>query len=134
MPSKDSDDTYDDIDVSSGSNKDNVGDVGEFGSTKRSDETPVKGPSKPFVKKKRKVKDPNAPKRPATAFIRFAHSRRKVLKLQYPDATMTDISKMLSKMWNESETDFRQKFIDEAAEMTSAWKEEMVKWRLRNST
>lgn len=138
-PSENCDDTYDDIDLNTGTS---AGDVGELGSTARlswSDGTTEKGPSKPLVKKKRKatkrkVKDPNAPKRPLSAFLKFSNSRRKGLKRQYPDATNADLSKMLSKMWHESEKDYRQKFIDEAAELSTVYKEEMAVWRMKGSS
>ena len=82
--------------------------------------------------KKRKTKDPSAPKRPLSAFLAYSNTRRKALKQQYPDATNADLSKMLAKMWKEAPTDFRQEFIDEAAKKSEAYKVEMAEWRMKS--
>ncbi|KAL7575855.1 hypothetical protein ACA910_003172 [Epithemia clementina (nom. ined.)] len=89
-------------------------------------------PSKP-PSKKRKTKDPSAPKRPLSAFLAFSNTRRKALKQQYLDATNADLSKMLSKMWREAPKEFRQKFIDDAAELSEAYKSEMAEWRMKSA-
>ena len=96
-------------------------------------------PSKP-PSKKRKTKDPSAPKRPLSAFLAFSNTRRKALKQQYSDATNADLSKMLSKMWREAPKEFRQKFIDDAAQLSEAYKSDQIKliemaaWRLKSGS
>ena len=79
--------------------------------------------------RKHRKKDPNAPKRPLSAFLAYSNARRKELKRRYPDSTNADLSKMLSKMWKEAPEEFRHKYIDEAARRSSVYKEEMAKWK-----
>ena len=48
---------------------------------------------------KKTKKDPDAPKRPMSAFLAFSNQRRAALKRKNPDATNADLSKMLSVQW-----------------------------------
>ncbi|KAL0234067.1 hypothetical protein PCE1_001105 [Barthelona sp. PCE] len=57
-------------------------------------------------KKKRgakKKKDPNAPKRPISAYLRFASEIRPAVKEENPSLTFGEITKEVSKRWNELE-------------------------------
>lgn len=99
-------------------------DADDTGSGKLTSRPSTKSPSK-----KRVAKDPSAPKRPLSAFLAFSNTRRKPLKQQHPEATNADLSKMLSKMWREAVNEFRQKYIDDAAELSEAYKLEMAEWK-----
>jgi hypothetical protein len=50
-------------------------------------------------KQKRKAKDPNAPKRPASSYILFQNEIRARLKEQHPDVPNNDLLAMISKQW-----------------------------------
>lgn len=50
-------------------------------------------------KKQKRKKDPNAPKRPMTAFFLFCADRRDGLRQQYPDDRIGDIAKKLGHAW-----------------------------------
>merc|ERR1712141_574734 len=50
-------------------------------------------------KKQKRKKDPNAPKRPMTAFFLFCADRRDGLRQQYPDDRIGDIAKKLGTAW-----------------------------------
>ena len=54
-------------------------------------------------KKKRKttkkIKDPNAPKRPPSSYILFQNEIRKELKAKYPDLPPPELVQMISKKW-----------------------------------
>ena len=52
-------------------------------------------------KKRKSVKDPNEPKRPWSAYFYFCDERRKDVKEQNPELKVTDVAKILGKMWNE---------------------------------
>ena len=52
-------------------------------------------------KRKKKARDPNAPKRPMTAYFLFSQEHRAEVKKANPEAKVGDIAKILSKMWNE---------------------------------
>jgi HMG (high mobility group) box len=87
-----------------------------------------KGPWK-VPANKRTPKDPSAPKRPMSAFLAFSNKRRAGLKREHPDATNSDLSKMLSKTWREAPDDLRKKYMEEEAGLRAHYKVEMAKWR-----
>merc|ERR1719473_1872715 len=64
-------------------------------------------------------KDPNAPKRPGTAYILFCNDKRAQAKKDNPDASMTDLSKILGQIWKaapESEKNvFKAQFVKKKA-------------------
>ena len=64
-----------------------------------------------MVKKKGRKKDPNAPKRPMTAFLLFAATRRKEVKLADPTATVTSVAKALGEEWRQLGDVERMKFL-----------------------
>ncbi|KAG6845820.1 hypothetical protein H0H87_002508 [Tephrocybe sp. NHM501043] len=58
------------------------------------------------VKRKRKAKDPNAPKRPASSYIMFQNDIRKDLKEKNPHLSNPDLLALISAKWSEmSEAD-----------------------------
>lgn len=58
---------------------------------------------KPVVKNKKLVKatksDPNAPKRPLTAFFLFSVNKRSELKANNPDASLVQLVKLTAEAW-----------------------------------
>lgn len=63
---------------------------------------PAKG-GKP--KKEKKAKDPDAPKRPASAYIRFSVAKRPEVVAANPTAKLGDVAKILGTMWKALSTD-----------------------------
>ncbi|KAJ3493045.1 hypothetical protein NLJ89_g11105 [Agrocybe chaxingu] len=55
------------------------------------------GPKK--RKRTQKIKDPNAPKRPASSYILFQNEVRKELKEQHPNISNSDLLAMISEQW-----------------------------------
>lgn len=53
------------------------------------------------TKRKRKVKDPNAPKRPASSYIMFQNDIRKDLKEKNPQLNNVDLLALISQKWSE---------------------------------
>jgi high mobility group protein B1 len=51
-------------------------------------------------KKRKRVKDPNAPKRALSAFFWFCNDERPKVKATMPDSTVGDVAKELGKRWN----------------------------------
>lgn len=64
----------------------------------------------------KKTKDPNAPKRPASAFLLYSIKRRPDIKSQHPDWTVTEISKHLGTEWKELSDEDKAPFIKTHAE------------------
>merc|ERR1711936_1441027 len=69
-------------------------------------------PKKGEEKKQRKKKDPNAPKRPMSAYFLFMN------------ATSGEVAKILGKMWGEIEPADKAKFDKDAAAAKKKWEAE----------
>jgi hypothetical protein len=82
---------------------------------------------------KKPRKDPNAPRRPMSAFLAFSNKRRAALKRQTPDATNSDLSKMLSKMWKEATPEFKLDYVNEEAILRAKYKVDIVAFRKKRS-
>jgi hypothetical protein len=80
----------------------------------------------------KKVKDPNAPKRPMSAFLAFANSRRGEVKGCNPDCSNGEISKLLSVMWKEADEDIKKKYRDNEAAFWAAYKINIAEYRKKN--
>ena len=63
--------------------------------------TTTDGTATPGSKRKRahEVRDPNAPKRPSTAYIFFSTEMRPKIRDDYPDLTLSERSKLMGKLW-----------------------------------
>lgn len=59
-------------------------------------------------------KDPDAPKRPPTAFFLYAQTRRTAIKQAHKDATVTDIAKKLGEEWRSLSNAKKDKFYKQA--------------------
>lgn len=85
---------------------------------------PVK---KTIAKKKKKKKvDPNAPKRPMSAFMYFSRDYRSVLKEQHPEASFGELGKLLGSTWRELGSSEREKYSDLAREDRARFEAEMA--------
>merc|ERR1712072_1525117 len=80
-----------------------MGSLFEFGMPRRKIE-----PAKEVTRKKRRKKDPNAPKRALTPYIFFLQKRRPELTAKHPNWKFTDIGKKLGSEWG-SMTDSQKK-------------------------
>merc|ERR1711862_885405 len=58
---------------------------------------------------KKKVKDPNAPKRSLSAFFFFGNDQRAKIKEENPDFGVTDIAKELGKRWADIDPNLKTK-------------------------
>ena len=65
--------------------------------------------------KQKKAKDPNRPKRPLTAFMRYSSFRRPLIKEQHKDKSMIEISKIIGQEWKLLPENKKRPFHDEAA-------------------
>lgn len=51
-------------------------------------------------KRKKPVKDSNAPKAPLTGYVRFMNDRREQLRAERPDVPFPEITRMLGNEWS----------------------------------
>lgn len=63
----------------------------------------------------KKKKDPNAPKKPTTSFMQFNNANRARIKKENPDATFSEMAKLVSVAWKAIEPDEKKKYEDLAA-------------------
>ncbi|ENN80368.1 hypothetical protein YQE_03203, partial [Dendroctonus ponderosae] len=71
--------------------------------------TPPKG-EKQRGKKRKQIKDPNAPKRSLSAFFWFSNDERGKVKAQNPEYGVGDIAKELGRRWADADPEVRSKF------------------------
>nr|XP_045360414.1 high mobility group protein B1-like [Camelus bactrianus] len=64
---------------------------------------------------KKKFKDPNAPKRPPSAFFLFCSEYRPKIKGEYLGLSIGDIAKKLGEMWNNTAADDKEKYEKDIA-------------------
>lgn len=61
-------------------------------------------------KRKKRVKDPDAPKRALSAFFWFCNDERPKVKEGMPDSTVGEVAKELGKRWNETKPELKAKY------------------------
>jgi hypothetical protein len=74
--------------------------------------------------KAKKVKDPNAPKRPLSAYFLFMNVARPQVKKENPDFKIGDIAKEMGKMWGVITPAEKSKYEKEAAGAKKKWEAE----------
>lgn len=82
----------------------------------------------PEPKKPRKAKDPNAPKRPRSAYILFCNDKRAGVREANPDMKMPQIAKELGKMWNGLKEKKKKPYLDSAAKDKERYDSEMAEF------
>lgn len=80
---------------------------------------------------KRARKDPNAPKRPMSAFLAYSQKMRSVVKNENQHLSNTEISKLLADMWRDAPQDIRREYIEQESEQRERYKVEMDEWRTK---
>jgi len=76
-------------------------------------------------KKKKTKRDPNAPKKPRTAYILFSSDNRVDVKKENPDMIPTDITKEVARMWREADEDVKEEYKEKAEEDKKRYQDEM---------
>lgn len=62
------------------------------------------------ARKKKRTKDPDAPKRSLSAFFWFCNDERSKVKQTMPDSTVGEVAKELGRRWNECTEDQKAKY------------------------
>jgi len=81
------------------------------------------------AKRTKKKKDPNAPKRPQSAFFLFCADHRGPLRASNPSFSVGDIAKQLGKKWAECSTETRKIYSDKSEIEKAKYVQAMEKYR-----
>jgi len=96
--------------------------------TEMSTYTPVGGKAEKGGRK-RKTKDPNAPKRALSAFFHFCNEERPKVKEVLSDATVGEMAKELGRRWNDVTDDVKAKFEALAAKDKQRYEKDMAVYK-----
>ncbi|KAM9444718.1 high mobility group protein B2b [Clarias gariepinus] len=88
-------------------------------------------PPKDMGKKGRKKKDPNAPKRPPSAFFVFCSEHRSTVKGEYPSMTIGPIAKKLAEMWGKQSPKDRTPYEQKAAALRQKYETDVAAYRAK---
>ncbi|XP_063647743.1 nuclear autoantigen Sp-100 isoform X8 [Pan troglodytes] len=85
----------------------------------------------PKGEKKKKFKDPNAPKRPPLAFFLFCSEYRPKIKGEHPGLSIDDVVKKLAGMWNNTAAADKQFYEKKAAKLKEKYKKDIAACRAK---
>lgn len=85
----------------------------------------------PKGQKKKRFKDPNAPKRPPSAFFLFCADFRPKVKGEHPGLSIGDTAKKLGEMWNSSSAEDKQPYEKKAAKLKEKYDKDIVAYRTK---
>ncbi|TRZ17566.1 hypothetical protein HGM15179_009561 [Zosterops borbonicus] len=80
---------------------------------------------------KKKFKDPNAPKRPPSAFFLFCSEFRPKIKGEHPGLSIGDVAKKLGEMWNNTAADEKQPYEKKAAKLKEKYEKDIAAYRAK---
>ncbi|XP_028836370.1 high mobility group protein B2b [Denticeps clupeoides] len=88
-------------------------------------------PPKGMGKRGKKKKDPNAPKRPPSAFFIFCSEHRPTVKGEYPNLSIGEIAKKLGEMWAKQSSKDRQPFDQKAVKLKEKYEKDIAAYRAK---
>ncbi|KAJ7311239.1 hypothetical protein JRQ81_006852 [Phrynocephalus forsythii] len=65
-------------------------------------------------KRKKTLRDSNAPKSPLTGYVRFMNERREQLRAKRPEVPFPEITRMLGNEWSKLPPEEKRRYLDEA--------------------
>ncbi|XP_069046718.1 high mobility group protein 20A isoform X4 [Lepisosteus oculatus] len=86
----------------------------EASSRRNGEEKPRRSSWTKGRKRKKPIKDRNAPKAPLTGYVRFMNERREQLRAERPDVPFPEITRMLGNEWSKLPPEEKQRYLDEA--------------------
>ncbi|CAH1159793.1 unnamed protein product [Phaedon cochleariae] len=94
--------------------------------------TPPKG-EKQRGKKRKQVKDPNAPKRSLSAFFWFSNDERSKVKAANPEYGVGDIAKELGRRWADCDPEDKSRYEALADQDKARYEKEMTAYKKKNN-
>ncbi|EAT43244.1 AAEL005309-PA [Aedes aegypti] len=90
---------------------------------------------KPIVKRKRKrVKDANAPKHPLTGYVRYMNEKRDAIRLKHPSLSAVEITKLLAEEWGTLSDEVKKPFLEAAEADRVRYHREVTVYKQNNET
>ncbi|ELV11379.1 High mobility group protein B1 [Tupaia chinensis] len=96
---------------------------------KASYERDMKTDIPPKKETKKKFKDPNAPKRPPSAFFLFCSEYCPKIKGEHPGLSIGDVAKRLGELWNNTAADGKQPYEKKAAKLKEKYEKDIAAYR-----
>ncbi|EDQ85246.1 uncharacterized protein MONBRDRAFT_34324 [Monosiga brevicollis MX1] len=87
--------------------------------------TYVPPPTRELGKRGKRRKDPDAPKKPLTAYFLYAADRRAALRAQNRNATVADIAKIIGAEWKDLSDAVKKPYQDRADRLKSQYQKEV---------
>uniref|UniRef100_A0A182QH05 HMG box domain-containing protein n=1 Tax=Anopheles farauti TaxID=69004 RepID=A0A182QH05_9DIPT len=86
--------------------------------------------------KRKQLKDPNAPKRPLTAFFLYTRDERDKVKALNPEYGVGAVAKELGRMWSTIDPDIKQQYLMKAQQDKQRYEQELVAYKqnMQNQT
>lgn len=90
--------------------------------------------SKPVVKrrKRKRVKDANAPKHPLTGYVRYMNEKRDAFRLKNPSLTAVEITKLLAEEWGNLSDEVKKPFLEAADADRERYHREVIQYKQQN--
>uniref|UniRef100_A0A6I8NSF6 High mobility group protein B2 n=3 Tax=Ornithorhynchus anatinus TaxID=9258 RepID=A0A6I8NSF6_ORNAN len=85
----------------------------------------------PKGEKKGKKKDPNAPKRPPSAFFLFCSEQRPKIKSEHPGLSIGDTAKKLGELWSEQSAKDKLPYEQKAAKLKEKYEKDIAAYRAK---
>jgi len=76
-----------------------------------------------------KQKDPNAPKRPLSAFFIFSQDERPKVKLQNATLSVADVAKVIGEKWRSAPDDIKRRYEKAAKEAKERYEIELQAYK-----
>ncbi|RNA19426.1 high mobility group DSP1 [Brachionus plicatilis] len=83
--------------------------------------------------RRKKKKDPNAPKRPLSAFFLFCADERAAVKAVHPTYSVGEVAKDLGEKWNKVSPDVKSKYEAKAAQDKTRYEKELENYKNKTS-
>lgn len=81
---------------------------------------------------RRRRRDMSAPKRPKTAYQLWSDKKRPEIVSEHPNATFSEIQRMLGDRWRATSQEKREKFFKQAGILHAQYEQDVVEYKLRN--
>ncbi len=82
-----------------------------------------------FLSHSKKKKDPNAPKKPKSAYFVFAETRRDALRAQYPEDRVSDTAKRTGEEWRGMTEEQKRPFQLKAQELKQEYDQAVAEYK-----